>query len=647
MGIRKKLLATLAVVPVLLGVGAAVGVGVGAVSPSAWASSSAAARTSATSASAGASAHARAAVKKPARKPARKPAAKPARKPAKKRTGKPAKDTAGKGTSAQTTYEKQVAALPARFTRQKLDWRPCDAKITEASAKRFWAGTRCALLTAPLDYARPGGQIIKVAIDEELAAPGKKHLGILMTNPGGPGGAGLFMPASFANGSYAYSGLHDYFDIVGMNPRGIGPSTDEVSGSTDRVLDRGATTLNCATNEIRYQQPTLPGWASATLQSMADSAAYQEAACQHTADGVRPYITTLNTARDIDLLRIVLGRPKISYYGVSYGTFLGAVYGAMFPHNLNRMVLDGSMSPKVSWYDEATYDNEAAEHNFDAFAAWAVASNQGLGDTPQAVRTTVDTLYADTEKSAPQPLGGYTPARLSKDIGEFTRYRPEWTQFAASLRNALAADSGGKVDPTITQDVDSASVLVPAPSGIDPRGASDIGDGTYNAILCNWPWPKPDDVGYRVYENNIAYWTKTFPYAGTVSVSGPRACTYRSYQPEKLPVITARGPYPKGLVISSEGDTQTPLSMGTEMARTLGFDLITITNDGTHGMAFAGNMCVTTPVVHYFVDGTLPGDISCPTINPPGGDASLTSGAAAAAAQEDLDGLGVAADAGQ
>jgi pimeloyl-ACP methyl ester carboxylesterase len=598
MRIRKKVLAALTVAPILLGAAAA--------GPPALASiASHAAKVHA------AKVHA-----------AKKPAAK--------------KHTAKK--PAQTAYEKQVAALPPRFAKQKLAWTACDTKIKDAKVRPWWTGVRCALLTAPLDYARPGGKTIKIAVDEELAARGK-NLGILMTNPGGPGGAGLSMPAELTNAADSPDALHDNFDIVGMNPRGVGPSTSVWGGNDIKVMGLGATTLTCAVSNDSAKPPKLPAWASAQLRWQADDAARQEAACQKRADGIRPYITTMNTARDIDLLRLVLGKQKINYYGVSYGTFLGAVYGAMFPRHLNRMVLDGSMSPKTSWYAESKFDNEAKVDNFNAFAAWAAAGNQGLGDTPQAVRNTVDGLYRDVETSDPQPLAGYTPGKLAKDIGEFTRYRQDWVKFAASLRNALAADSGGQVNAAITRDVDSASSLVQAPSDINPESEADFSDGVYNAVTCNWSWPKPDEAGYKVYEDNITYWNKTFPYAGTTWAAGPSACTYLSYQPrEKLPVITARGPYPKGLVVNADGDTQTPLSMATEMARTLGFDLIAVANDGTHGSSFRGNKCVDHAVMNYLVKGKLPGNISCATVNPPGTGTSLTGEATAVADQDGADG---------
>jgi pimeloyl-ACP methyl ester carboxylesterase len=543
------------------------------------------------------------------------------------------KQAAATKHAAGTMYERQVATLPAKFTRQRLTWTPCDARITNAEAKPFWRSARCALLTAPLDYAKPNWKSIKIAIDEVAwargNARGNKNLGMLMTNPGGPGGAGLWMAPSLAN----TDSLPEHYDIVGMNPRGVGPSTDASQDSDVKVMGLGATTLTCATKDVTYRPPMLPDWASPALRALADRAKGQDAACQKNADGIRRYITTMNTARDMDLLRIVLHKRKINYYGVSYGTFLGAMYGAMFPHNLNRMVLDGSMSPVTSWYAESSFDNEAKVLNLDAFAAWAVANHQGLGDTTRAVRATVDNLYRDVEKSAPQSLGGYTPAKLSKDVGEFTRYRPDWADFANSLRNALAADRGGRTDSALTQDVDSASALVPAPSDITPEGDADFSDGVYNAVTCDWPWPKPDDAGYKVYNDNILHWEKTFPYGGTIPAAGPSACTYLPYKPlERLPVIRSRGAYPKGLVVNTDGDTQTPLSMARQMARTLGFDLITIKNDGTHGSAFAGNKCVDNAVTSYLISGKLPGNITCATIKPPGSAPSLTSEAGTVAA---------------
>jgi pimeloyl-ACP methyl ester carboxylesterase len=525
--------------------------------------------------------------------------------------------------TASTAAERRVAGLPGKFTRQKLAWNRCKPR------NAIWQDVKCALFTVPLDYAKPNGRTIKVAIDESLATH-RKNRGVLFTNPGGPGGAGLSLVPWLTNGAKVPRALHASFDIVGMNPRGVGPS--------DKGLGKGATELMCDNGEISVVPPRLPHWASSELRTLASRAKATETACARTANGIRPYITSMNTARDMDLLRIVLRKSKINYFGISYGTFLGPVYGAMFPHKLNRMVLDGAMSPLTSWYQQFIPDNQTKVANFSAFAAWAVKTNRGIGATPADVRKNVDDLYAELVKTG-GTIGGYTKAGLSKDVAEFTRYRPDWVRFATSLRDALAQWHGGQADASVAKDVTDATALVPGPSEMNPA-ADENGDstGVYFAVTCDWPWPKPDAAGYRAYNDNIRHWQKTFPYGSAISSMGPTACTYLSHKPaEKLPVIRRAG-YPKGLVVNTDGDTQTPLSTAKDMARILRFDLITVTDDGRHGSAFEGSTCVDRPVIRYLTTGKLPGNRTCATTSPPGGNTSLTAEATTVAAQDGPDG---------
>ncbi len=523
---------------------------------------------------------------------------------------------------AGTAAERQVAALPGKFTRQRLAWKACKPRDL------VWRDVRCALFTVPLDYARPDGRTIKVAIDESLATR-SKNLGVLMTNPGGPGGAGLDMVSWLTNDTKVPRALHASFDIVGMNPRGVGPS--------DKGLGRGSTELLCDEGGISYRPPLLPRWVSPELRAEANQAKATETACARRADGIRPYVTSTNTARDIDLLRVVLRKSKISYYGVSYGTFLGAVYGTMFPHKLNRMVLDGTMSPLTTWYEQFVPDNQTKVRNFDAFAAWAVKTKRGIGATPAGVRKNVDDLYAELVKTG-RTIGGYNKTRLSKDVVRFSRFRPDWARFATSLRDALAQWHGGRADAAVSQDVIDASALVPGPSEMNPEANDDNeSPGVYYAITCDWSWPKPDAAGYRVYNANMTRWAKTFPYGGAVRSMGPTACTYASRKPAAMLPHIRRAGYPRGLVVNTDGDSQTPLSTARDMARTLGFDLITVTNDGRHGIAFRGNGCVDRAVTRYLTAGKLPGNLTCATDNPPGGNTSLTAEADAVATEDSPD----------
>ncbi|MFD0891210.1 alpha/beta fold hydrolase, partial [Streptosporangium algeriense] len=212
------------------------------------------------------------------------------------------------------------------FHRQTLDWHGCRTGPNDEIGERLdAAGAQCAEVTVPLDYRRPRGRTISVAISRIRATGPAERRGVLLINPGGPGGSGLqqvllsgLMPTVAAR-----------YDLIGMDPRFVGRSTPihcrwttdtptRSAGPTRRTFDEGA----------------------ALMKRLADG-------CVRGNRGLLPYATTRNTARDMDVVRAVLGEPRLSYLGYSYGTYLGAVYTQMFGGRAGRVVLDSAVGPDV------------------------------------------------------------------------------------------------------------------------------------------------------------------------------------------------------------------------------------------------------------------------------------------------------------
>lgn len=231
------------------------------------------------------------------------------------------------GCSPPSTSTPAATGAPMalkRFYSQTLAWSSCE-QIFE-----------CASLTVPLDYTTPAGQTIQLAVIRKQATDPEHRIGSLITNPGGPGGSGVEVikhsyPSRPGHPSHFGPQLRAHFDIIGFDPRGVGRSAP-ITCLTDTQLDQ-YTALDPA--------PSTPAEVEAVVAGVK---AFDTCCLTHSAT-LLPYVGTPNTARDMDILREVLGDRKLFYLGSSYGTYLGALYAELFPSHLARAVLDGALPP--------------------------------------------------------------------------------------------------------------------------------------------------------------------------------------------------------------------------------------------------------------------------------------------------------------
>lgn len=472
-----------------------------------------------------------------------------------------------------------------------VQWAACDGAEL--------AGLECATVQVPMDYRDEGREQIDIAISRAPAKDPARRLGVLFTNPGGPGGAGLAMPTG-----YAEQPIGQVYDIIGIDVRGVGKSTPLAA---------------CApVDETRFPVSSQTRPTDNDLIQLVEQAKAKEAACAQTGGEFRRYVTTMNTARDMDNIRAQLGEPFINYLGVSYGTWLGAVYGEMFPDRLNRNVLDSSLDPRVSWRDGDKNNAVAIKKNFDDWAAWTAERDAvfHLGAKPDAVRASIDTIAAAISQ---HPVGGFDNRDdFDGAVGEFTRYRKSWAAFAKSMHYVLDEVHGApprpEVDNSNRHAVQTADVL--DEDAITERDDdNDMSDAVNAAVLCDWDWPTDMEVYFR----DMRAARDTFPYGNTVGQLGPNACSFHTGKAEPL-VAVGSPKYPRGLVVQSDGDTQTSFVDGQAMATTLDSVLIVVHNEGTHGLyaATPANACVNDAVNAYLLDAKLPAaTVECATADPP------------------------------
>ncbi|MEU3711118.1 alpha/beta hydrolase, partial [Streptomyces catenulae] len=457
---------------------------------------------------------------------------------------------------------------------QKLHWRRCDSDRP--------AAFRCATLKVPLDYGDPGGRTIDLAISRIEASDRKKRHGVLLLNPGGPGGAGLDMPESV--GPLLPPQVREQFDLIGFDPRGVGRSSPLGCGLTE--------------DEQNWEHPYSDG-AFATDVARARTVADK---CRTAEGEVLAHMTTRNTARDLDLIRAALGERKISYLGYSYGTYLGAVYAQLFPRRSDRMVLDSAVDPTEVWRGTFQGWAKGAESAFTRWTEWAAArdSVHHLGATPAAVRAAFWDLVEHADHT-PIPTDGapLTGSELRLGYDAFVHVETA-TPWIAALRRAAA---GGPPAPASPTAATPPSDPQPLPHGVP---ADNTAVAAW-AIFCgDARWPSdPEQYRRDAIRNGARY-----PLFGDAGSHIQPCAFWKPAGGEPTTVVNNDVP---ALILQNRWDPQTPLAMGQGMRRALhGSRMVTVTDGEGHGVLGVTHSCADAPAVRYLTTGRLPAeDLVC------------------------------------
>lgn len=476
------------------------------------------------------------------------------------------------------------AAVPAAYTHQEINWSGCrQGASDEVGAALDQAGAQCAAVRVPLNYDRPSGRTLTVAISRLKATDDKDRVGAMLLNGGGPGGGSIDLPPEIRS---LMQGVGARYDLIGMDPRSSGRSSP----------------VDCKWPTSTWMRS--PGTGRAEFDRVAAFEHALATRCENTNADLLPHISTRNTARDMDVVRAALGESKISYYGASYGTYLGAVYAQMFPDRVARMVLDSAVDPddygSQDMLADAAPANEAALHDW---ATWT-ASHDGdyhLGTSPGAVLAAVDRIIA-TAAGRPLHVGRY---RVDDHVLPFILFsgldddRAEASaSLAASVRVLHEAADGRTVAPT----ADLRDTLDFLFTGVESAaGSSQI------AVLCG---------DKAAAHDPDTYWQRIQRAGTSQPVLGPLAnnispCAYWPAPQERYTVIDNGVP---ALIVNSTGDTRTTYQDARALHRKLTRSRL-LTLDGVRIHAIYpryGNGCVNDTINDYFRTGTLPTtDLTC------------------------------------
>ena len=485
-----------------------------------------------------------------------------------------------------------AAARPAGIA-----WRPCPEDPT----------AQCGTLRVPVDWDAPYGPTVDLAVARRRATGPAARVGALVVNPGGPGGSGV----DFALGAEQFfsAALRSRFDIVGLDPRGVGRSNpvlcsaELVAGSPSPLVADAA------------------GYAALIAYNRRLAAD-----CRRHTGPVFGHVDSLSVARDIEALRVALGEAGLSFYGASYGTLMGQQYAERYPRQVRAMVLDSTIDHSVGTSEFLTVETEAVQDSFDEFRAWCdrdadcvlrgrdvralwsgLLARAGRG----SLRDPIDPAYRLTVFDL-----------VSIAFGSF--YEPQWH----ALAYYLDAAAGGTVGSTRGDRAKARAAVERAAAGrrawpargsaaAARSGGTAVIEHSFPAIFCeDWALPLGS---YREYAAELRRLSGRAPQmmVSPLALSAVAGCLgwpSRPDNPQRRHRTDATGPI---LLINARHDPATAYPWARSVAAQLGDAATLVPYDGWGHVVYGRSPCVTSVVDRYLAAlWTPPPGAHCPAVPP-------------------------------
>ncbi len=479
-----------------------------------------------------------------------------------------------------------VASAEVILGQSAIAWSSC------TDAELGYLQLECGRLEVPLDYAQPDGAKISLALTRRAHTSAEADFqGVMLTNPGGPGGSGLTLPSL---GDYVPGGVGSTYDWIGFDPRGVGASTPS---------------LHCTRSYFGVNRPNyVPRTSRLYAYWLRKNRGYADA-CANTATkrALLAHLTTMDTVRDMESIRVALGADTLNYYGFSYGTYLGQVYATANPTRVGRFVLDGVVNPGRVWYAANLDQDRAFDANLNSFWQY-LAQHPGsfkLGNRWRAIRTGYyrELRKLDRRAAAGGRLG---PSELADAMLDAGYYVYDWASIGRAYSALKRRNRGAAIFARYR----------------DSQMGDDNGFAVYNGVQCSdtsWPdWARTRADSWAVHRTApFLTWGNTWYNAPCLSWHAPRSTR---------PVVSGSAVTSKILLISETRDAATPYS-GALAVRSLfpTASLVAGIGGTTHAGSLSGVACVDNTVASYLRTGIVPprlpgsnADRACPRILPPG-----------------------------
>nr|WP_052478851.1 alpha/beta hydrolase [Kibdelosporangium sp. MJ126-NF4] len=477
-----------------------------------------------------------------------------------------------------------AAPKPPGFEPKPIPFGKCES----ASLQR--AGAECGLLEVPLDYAKPDGTKIRIAVSRiKHKVSDDKFQGIMLVNPGGPGGSGLGLSRL---GAAVPNKAGAAYDWIGFDPRGVGKSEPQVS---------------CDGSYFGYNRPYyVPTNGQLEQTWLARAKGYADA-CKAKNGEVLEHLKTTDNASDMESIRKALGQQQINYYGFSYGTYLGQVYSSLYPERVRRMVFDGTVDPRDIWYEANLNQDIAFDRNIKVYFDWIAKNNDTykLGTTGAQVEKL---YYTKLDELRQKPAGVIGPDEWTDAFLQAGYYVFGWTDIAAAF--AAYVHNG---------DIKPIKDLYDSSNGQGP--GADNGYAIYLATQCTdvqWPtsWNR-----WRI-DNWITHVKAPFETWGNAWFNAP--CLNWGAKAAKPVKIDGRK-VSSLLMINETKDAATPYEGALEVrGRYPNSALIEGVDGTTHSGSLNGVACTDNAIADYLTSGKLPArkpgrrsDVQCDPVPQP------------------------------
>jgi pimeloyl-ACP methyl ester carboxylesterase len=462
----------------------------------------------------------------------------------------------------------QAAGQPKQ--RPSIDWAPCATTPT----------AQCGTLKVPLDWSKPSGKQISLAVARRPADDSARRVGTLFFNPGGPGDGAVDDVTERADIVFSPE-LRARFDLVGMDPRGVGNSTRARCGvpilaPDDTLFPRTEKQFNAM---LRHNREV-------------------GLSCLHETGPLLGHLDTVSVARDHDALRIALGEDKVNWLGISYGTQLGANYGELFPRHTRAMVLDATLEHSLAEGKQVADEIISTEDSFERFSDWCDGAPE-CALRGEDVGAVFDRLVSAADRN-PIPVDGALRPATGEDIRRETAaklrvkepsiFGPDlsWAALSRALRQAI--------------DGDASAFALPPVEYIQDQLASQAGNACMDYVpqVDSWAEMQQRMQLGRQLAPHLQGASETWQVNRCIGWPVPVANPPRTLDVRGVPT----------LIVHAVHDSSDPYSWAHTLAAQIhGSSLLTRTGDG-HTSYFT-SACARSAMDRFLVTPKAPADIVC------------------------------------
>lgn len=474
------------------------------------------------------------------------------------------------------------AAPRPTFEPEPISWGPCESKRLRE------AGAQCGMLQVPLDHDDPNGRTISLAVSRvEHTSSDEDYQGVMLLNPGGPGGSGLGLSVL---GESVPNGVGGTYDWIGFDPRGVGSSEPS---------------LSCDPDFFGHDRPAYVPDTPQLERTRLERARNYTHACRKNNGPLLRNMTTADTVRDMEILRRALGAERINYYGFSYGTYIGQVYATRHPDRVRRLVMDGVVDPSDVWYRANLNQDLAFDRTMGIYFEWIARHDSvyHLGDTGAEVEARYYEQLAELDR---HPAGGVIGSAEWTDLFLAAGYgQSSWTTIAEAF-SAWVHQGDWKPLKKLYDDA---------------HAGGDNGYAVYAATECtDAPWPKK----WRTWRADNWRIHAQAPFETWANAWYNAPCLTWPVEAGERPRVDG-GAVDSALLINQQYDAATPLPGALEVReRFPKSSLIGVPGGTTHSGSLSGNACVDDKIAAYLATGERPerapgrrADVTCEPLPKP------------------------------